>query len=49
MLDIPLGTVKGRTRLGLKKVGDSLRSGGAVDRRGQGGPHGRPALVGSGR
>jgi RNA polymerase sigma-70 factor, ECF subfamily len=40
MLGIPLGTVKGRVRLGLKKVGDSLRSPGAENRRDRGIPGG---------
>lgn len=47
MLGIPLGTVKGRARLGLKKVGDSLRLGGAVDPTGRGSPDGRRTLAGS--
>jgi RNA polymerase sigma-70 factor, ECF subfamily len=49
MLDIPLGTVKGRARLGLKKVGDSLRSGGAVDRMERGTTDGRPRPAESNR
>ena len=49
MLGIPLGTVKGRVRLGLKKVGESLRLAGAVDPIGRGSTDGRSTLVESSR
>jgi RNA polymerase sigma-70 factor (ECF subfamily) len=49
MLGLPLGTVKGRTRLGLKKVSGFLRSRGPVDRMDQGRLGGRSERSGSNR
>ncbi|HEV2094741.1 MAG TPA: sigma factor-like helix-turn-helix DNA-binding protein, partial [Rubrobacter sp.] len=49
LLALPLGTVKGRMRLGLKKVSGLLRSRGLSDRTDQGRADGSPARADSSR